>query len=386
MVTNSFSRILICSILILKCCQDGVIAQSKPCTLPRKEPGTCVAIQRCRNIYKIVINPTEQNKIYDAYIEKAACTLPGVTRSICCQPREVVHEQSRGSRAFVPTVSKRDLLPKNCGQIASDRIAYGNVTKVFAYPWMAVLRYKEKSEIVERCGGSLINERYVLTAAHCIKTRNSSKLHSVILGEHTKNQSVDCNIYRNNNGDEMDRDCAEPIEIFGIESIEIHQNYNQPRYAHDIGLIRLNRDVTMKEHIKPICLPITANLQTQAFDNYIVTGWGTTETETGSDVLLEAIQYPVAIEMCQQELSRNWVNILLSDKQMCARGNSLAESCRGDSGGPLISSASYNGARFVQFGIVSAGINSCGHNIVPGVYCRVASYMNWILDHIEPSN
>lgn len=70
--------------------------------------------------------------------------------------------------------------------------------------------------------------------------------HSVILGEHTKNQSVDCNIFRDNNGNELERVCAGPIEIYGIESLKIHQDYDQPRYAHDIGLIRLDRDVTMK--------------------------------------------------------------------------------------------------------------------------------------------
>ncbi|XP_065073294.1 serine protease grass-like isoform X1 [Ochlerotatus camptorhynchus] len=391
----SFSRLLICWIVILSLCQDGVVAQSEPCTLPYNEPGKCVAIQRCRNIYKLVINPTPQSKKYDSYIEKAACTLPGVTRSICCSPREVVRERSTTTTTTTTSTTtttprarscnKQDLLPEECGRIVTDRISHGNATQVFAYPWMAVLQYIENGEIVGGCGGSLINERYVLTAAHCIKTRSSRQLHTVILGEHTKNQMVDCNIYRDNNGNEMEKECAGPVEEFGIESIEMHQAYNRPKYSNDIGLIRLDRDVSMKDHIQPICLPITEALQTQAFAHYIVTGWGTTENTTGSDVLLEAVLNHVEGETCQGEMSKFRMIIQLTDKQLCAQGKGLVDSCRGDSGGPLVSSASYalGGARFVQFGIVTFGIDSCGKKSVPGVYSRVASYMDWILDHIE---
>lgn len=128
---------------------------------------------------------------------------------------------------------------------------------------------------------------------------------------------------------------------------------------------------------------MTAELRSKQFDRYVVTGWGTTENQTGSDVLLEAILPRVSNADCQQKMTENRLNVALSDKQMCAGGEKLVDTCRGDSGGPLGFSTNYNGARFVQFGIVSAGVNTCGQKSVPGIYCRVASYMDWILQNIR---
>lgn len=386
MMAGPISQILICSTLILSLYQGGVKAQSAPCTTPTRSPGLCVAIQRCRNIYNIVSNPTPPSTGIANYIRKAACTLPGITRSVCCQPTEVIPEPptTPPSTTNVAANNNLNLLPRDCGLRVDDKLAFGNVTKVFSYPWMAVLRYDYNGQIIDGCGGSLINERYILTAAHCLKTRSTMPIHSVVLGEHTKNQDIDCNIYHDSNGNELERDCAEPIEVFGIESFETHQDYNRPKYSNDIGLIRLDRDVIMKDHIKPICLPVTAALQRQVLQKYIVTGWGTTEEQRGSDVLLEAILPHVDVSECQRKMEENRLNIRLSDKQMCAGGIDRVDTCKGDSGGPLGFSANYNGARFVQFGVVSLGVDSCGQKSVPGIYCRVASYMDWILGHIKP--
>nr|XP_029718230.1 serine protease grass-like [Aedes albopictus] len=273
---------------------------------------------------------------------------------------------------------KLNLLPKDCGPKTADRISLGNKTFVFDYPWMAVIRYLEMDKIVDRCAGSLINERYVLTAAHCIR---SKRLHSVILGEHTKNEDPDCNKYRSNYWD-----CADAVEEYGIESFEYHHKYNNPKYSNDIGLLRLNRSVIMKDHIQPICLPVTPELQSITFSKYIVTGWGTTKNSTSSDVLLEADLPRVGNEDCQEILDRLRLNIQIGSKQMCAGGENMVDTCSGDSGGPLGYFANYGQiTRFVQFGIVSTGINSCGQKNAPGVYCLVAGYMDWILDKMQPS-
>ncbi|XP_055526532.1 serine protease grass-like [Wyeomyia smithii] len=353
-------------------------SSSAPCLTPTRQDGLCVAIQRCRNIYNIVQNPTPPSAGIANYIKRAACTLPGVERSVCCQPPEVVPE-------VTSQVEKTNLLPTDCGQSVNDRIAFGNVTKVFSYPWMALLRYNQNGEIIDGCGGSLISNRYVLTAAHCLKTRSTLKIDHVRLGEHTRNQEEDCNIFKDKNGEEIERDCAEPVEDFSIESFEVHPEYNRPKYSNDIGLIRLARVVNFKYHIRPICLPAIPALRSKQFERYIVTGWGTTENQVGSQVLLEAVIPRVSNEDCAQKMTQNRLSVQLSDKQMCAGGESLVDTCRGDSGGPLGFYTEYNkGARFVQFGVVSVGVDSCGKKSVPGIYCRVGSYMDWILDNMKP--
>nr|XP_029723870.1 serine protease grass-like [Aedes albopictus] len=279
-----------------------------------------------------------------------------------------------------------NLLPKQCGESVSNRVSRGNETLVFEYPWMAVIRYMEKGRIVDRCAGTLINERYILTAAHCIRNEN---LHSVILGEHTKGQDRDCNKYYDFKGmlDHDQTDCAEPVEEFGIESFEYHHDFNRPRFSNDIGLIRLNRSVIMKDHIKPICLPFLSELRNMApLNKYIVTGWGTMENDNPSDVLLQAVLPRVSNGACQERIDRSRLNIQLGSKQMCAGGKNKVDTCKGDSGGPLGFFANHEeGTRFVQFGIVSVGTASCGQQNVPGVYCVVADYMDWILDNMQQS-
>lgn len=384
MEAGPFFRVLICSLVILNVCHYAVKAQSAPCTTPTRQPGTCVSIERCRNIYNIVNSPTPPAAGIANYIKRAACTLPNVQRSVCCQLAEVIPESSTTSPPISDewTHPKLNLLPRDCGLTVADRLAFGNATKVFEYPWMAVLRYDYNGAITDGCGGAVINKRYILTAAHCVKTRSTMPLHSVVLGEHTKNQEIDCNIYNDKFGKEIERDCADPIEVFGIEKFVVHPDYNRPKYSNDIALIRLDRDVVMKDHIRPICLPVTSALQKLTFDKYIVTGWGTTEEQKGSDMLLQANLPYVGIPECQRKMTENRLNIQLTDKQMCAGGVNKVDTCKGDSGGPLGFSATYNGARFMQFGVVSLGVDSCGAKSVPGIYCRVAAYMDWILDNM----
>ncbi|KAJ8965981.1 hypothetical protein NQ314_003809 [Rhamnusium bicolor] len=77
--------------------------------------------------------------------------------------------------------------------------------------------------------------------------------------------------------------------------------------------------------------------------------------------------------------------IKLSYKQMCVGGTENKDSCGGDSGGPFHIPAYFNDDdRYVQQGIVSIGPSACGTIGFPGVYTRIAYYMQWILDNIEP--
>lgn len=215
-------------------------------------------------------------------------------------------------------------------------------------------------------------------------------------------------MYLDPEGNEIERDCADPAEDYAVESFVVHPDFNRPRrFSNDIGLIRLDRTVVMKrgllcvislnlrcfdrglhafaDHIQPLCLPVTEDLRTKQFKKYLVTGWGATENQTGSDVLLKAVVPRVSNEVCQQRMVENRLNIQLTELQMCAGGQDLVDTCSGDSGGPLGMSSNLKGVdRFVQYGVVSAGVNSCGQKSVPGIYARVVNYMDWILDNIKP--
>lgn len=71
--------------------------------------------------------------------------------------------------------------------------------------------------------------------------------------------------------------------------------------------------------------------------------------------------------------------------QLCAGGETGVDSCKGDSGGPLIYPATIHGTKMVQFGIVSLGIDSClSTTNYPGIYTRVTYFVPWILDQLRP--
>uniref|UniRef100_A0A1B0DDN5 Uncharacterized protein n=1 Tax=Phlebotomus papatasi TaxID=29031 RepID=A0A1B0DDN5_PHLPP len=78
------------------------------------------------------------------------------------------------------------LLPSTiCGPILGDKVAYGEKTALFEYPWMALVKYRHSDGFSFRCGGSLITDRYVLTAAHSIaRLRSGIEVYSVILAEY----------------------------------------------------------------------------------------------------------------------------------------------------------------------------------------------------------
>lgn len=272
------------------------------------------------------------------------------------------------------------LLSSNCGTIESDRIFGGNRTRLFEMPWMVLLSYDSDRGTKLNCGGTLINEWYVLTAAHCVSfLGNRLTLKHVILGEYDTRQDPDC---ERSEGKEY---CAAGIITAEFDEVIPHTGYTPQTLIDDIALIRLKEPADFDlDNIKAICLPITPELQREPLvDNFgVVAGWGVTEEGLQSPVLL-SVQLPIlSKEKCLQDYSQ--YSLKINDKQLCAGGLHDKDSCAGDSGGPLLypGKVGSTGVRYVQRGIVSFGSKRCGISL-PGVYTNVAYYMDWILNNIR---
>uniref|UniRef100_A0AAG5DS92 Peptidase S1 domain-containing protein n=1 Tax=Anopheles atroparvus TaxID=41427 RepID=A0AAG5DS92_ANOAO len=348
---------LVLSLWAIVCCQT-VAAMFNSCT----NGDACIDISRCdffgpnhKEPKKWTVSQKEGFK--SRFCNKEQSSSGGNVYKVCCP-------KSRTTGVVKNRIDLLDL--ESCGPYTSDRIAFGKDAKLFEYPWMALLR--SGREWI--CGGTLINKRYVLTAAHCVK---NEVVDSVRLGEFELNRTIDC--------DMRGEVCADPPQDIPVERVIIHEEYSIRRKQHDIALLRLTREATMNDNVIPICLPVTPALQTK-LPTFFVAGWGATENSVHSNKLQFTKLNLVPVNECQTQLRVEDRYVNLYDTQLCARGEEeLSDNCVGDSGGPL-KSVSVN-ARFVQYGVVSFGLKSCGKRTAPGVYTKVEHYLDWILNKLE---
>merc|ERR1711872_564375 len=234
-----------------------------------------------------------------------------------------------------------------CGQKNGNRIVGGTQASLNEWPWQVALMYGNS----QFCGGSLINDRYVLTAAHCVEGFTAGDL-SVRLGEH--------NLASSSESSTVTR---------GVRTIKAHQSYNDQTLVNDIALLELSSPVTQSSTILSVCLPPPrpqyANRQAT------VTGWGTTSSGGSSPNTLREIT--VKVWSNKDCVNSNYGNAIQSG-MMCA-GTTGKDSCQGDSGGPLVYRD--GGGNYDQIGVVSWG-SGCAVAGYPGVYTRVTSYLDWI--------
>lgn len=281
-----------------------------------------------------------------------------------------------------PPQSQNNLLPKspNCGIDAENRIYGGNATVIDEYPWMVLLEYsKPNNRKGFHCGGVLINNRYVLTASHCVNGKDlptTWNLSGVRLGEWDTTTDTDC--------DDSFTDgtvCNDPPVDIPIEEKVPHSNYDpQGSNQHnDIALLRLSREAPITTFIRPICLPVDSTIRNNLFEKQTlsVAGWGKTETVSASNLKLKVNVDGVSNNDCQRVYSSE--NRQIIGSQVCAGGKKGFDSCRGDSGGPLMRQNERGTPPYWYLaGLVSYGPSPCGMENWPGVYTRVGSFIPWI--------
>ncbi|KAL4090274.1 hypothetical protein QTP88_025147 [Uroleucon formosanum] len=255
------------------------------------------------------------------------------------------------------------------------RILGGSESQLGAWPWMVALGYKNSQKINDsiewRCGGTLISNEHVLTSSTCVANTGLNILTVARLGEL--------------NLDPMVNDGALPLDV-PIKRIINHEGYDSKKIINNLAILVLKNSVTFNELIQPICLPLLLDMNKVEKSKNIpfVVGWGSINTapqknEKISKSLME-VRIPISnITECKQTYS-NYKSVI-DDRVLCAGyPEGGKDSCRGDSGGPLMWSKRN---QFYLIGVVSYGFNECGDPGHPGVYTKVTSYTDWILDGIN---
>ncbi|XP_017477593.1 PREDICTED: serine protease persephone-like isoform X1 [Rhagoletis zephyria] len=253
---------------------------------------------------------------------------------------------------------EKDLMPNSVVHILG-----GEPVAFAEYPHVAKIVY-DTDDVT--CGGTLIDKRFVLTAAHCIETRGSRAL-KVILGVTDFNDV---------------EQWQTRLEI-DIKATYVHENYSSFFNYFDIGLIELAKDAEYSVKVYPTCLHTDL---TDLPDNteLIVTGWGVTENKTTSARLLAAKLNAVTLAQCNISYADQMDRHLLhgiDETQLCAFAPGR-DACWGDSGGPLhlVKDKSFGNYRVV--GVVSFGL-LCGTKL-PGVYTRVEEFLDFIESIVWP--
>nr|XP_049465303.1 serine protease snake-like isoform X3 [Anopheles coluzzii] len=215
------------------------------------------------------------------------------------------------------------------------------------------------------CGGSLIWENFILTAAHCAADDNNVPPDVARMG--------DINIYS-----DEDDEFAQQLKIVDIIRHPMHR-FSSTYY--DIALMKLERNVTVHDTVAPTCLWLDDEIR---FPELLAAGWGRTGFgEDTTKTLLKVQLAPIDNEKCSTYYNKG-DRVLrdgLMEHQLCA-GDEKMDTCPGDSGGPLHVKL-FDGWKLTPFlvGVTSFG-KACGVS-APGVYVKVSKFSDWIIETLQ---
>ncbi|XP_060870125.1 phenoloxidase-activating factor 2-like [Metopolophium dirhodum] len=231
------------------------------------------------------------------------------------------------------------------------------------FPWMmAILKLGANNSKTHLCGGSLIHPKVVLTAAHCVISKNPKDL-VIRAGEwdlQTENELL-------------------PSQDHEVLKIINHENFDPHVIVNDVSLIIVTKPFLLRENVGTLCLPSP----NYVFDRQrcYASGWGKKVFGklAANHVILKKIDLPVVPRSSCLELLRKTrlgMDYILPEGFICAGGETGKDTCQGDGGNPLMCPIENRPKQFQQAGIVAWGIG-CG-NEIPGMYVDVALFRNWI--------
>ncbi|XP_069750888.1 transmembrane protease serine 4-like isoform X2 [Narcine bancroftii] len=252
----------------------------------------------------------------------------------------VLTEGTCNSRLIVSLVCAQ------CQISGIERIVGGDDAQIEEWPWQVSLQYKNQ----HLCGGSIMNSKWVITAAHCFP----EEYHQIA---NWKVFAGSGELFSGGN-------------TFSVGKIITNGDYDQITSNYDIALVKLRASLPYTDVIRPVCLP-NYSMQIQKKKAW-VTGWGyRKEFGQVSPILQQAKVTIIEQDVCNR---REYYAGRITANMLCAGYlTGKVDACQGDSGGPLV----YHYQYWQLIGIVSWG-TGCARVGRPGVYTNVNLLLDWV--------
>ncbi|XP_022836922.1 serine protease snake-like [Spodoptera litura] len=377
---------------------DLNLQEDEPCVTDGLN-GTCVGIFRCPSaslsyLYANAGYVKTPDKIYDYPELPDICSYKNEEPVVCCTDCNIsnaepfrhtsigplgIPEDNEGPVAWSKCLDYLKILPYPCraqGKFEvrkywnENRKCYGYVSSialVFAtggieaqrweFPHMALLGYGDEQKSAQwLCGGTVISERFILTAAHCTRRALGNVSYAAL-------------------GILKRTDPKELWNIHNIKRIIPHPEYNPPSKYHDIALLETETEINFGKNLLPACLDTGKKKELTAD----ASGWGRLGHMKD---LADTLQVVTLQEFEETECAtffsphRHLKHGYDHEKQMCyGNHQKIIDTCEGDSGGPL--QTNQFKCQYTVVGVTSFG-KYCGILGSPGMYTRVSYYVPWI--------
>ncbi|XP_077488998.1 complement factor B-like isoform X2 [Amblyomma americanum] len=261
---------------------------------------------------------------------------------------------------------------------AAGRILGGAEVKT-VWPWMVQIQIKDKvTKKPAVCGGTIIDRKWVLTAAHCTHT-------IVQLPEEPRNYEPDelslvAGLKKTNSG---------TAKKLVVEKIVRHEGYNasSKTFLNDIALLKLKDEIVYEKSVRPVCLPPSEEKKhkksSEKENTAFVIGWGADKPkhENPTDSLMQLKMEIGSRDDCNKSVQGHAGKVYPEQGLICAKSTE-GDTCIGDSGGPLMRGVKDEEVIWTQTGIVSWGQAVCKKN-KHSFYTDVSHYMDWIQHHLK---
>lgn len=307
---------------------------------------TPITVTEPNGIVQFTLQPTPQNEVINSTTD-TAIVVDVATRSTIVTPAPIDYSE--------------------CGKpsiITIHLVANGDDVEEGQCPWLAAIMFKSGNEYEYRCTGTLVSDRHVITAGHCLQYGKAPLFPVeeliVVLGTASLKNWILSSTIR------------------GVSQISTHPNYVEDSADNDISVVTLNKPVEFSKTVSPICLwgDESSSLEHIVGKEGTVAGWGSDRPHGENSVHAQRTNLPVVSQsVCLQ--SNIGFKSITSVRTFCAGRRDNAGPCTGDSGAGFVM---FRNGRWVLRGVISIPLKDSDNCDLENyfVFADLAQVKGWL--------